>query len=154
MVFNTYYNGLMVQPDEIKDLAPGLDAVNDVRYISFKIKGERQPYRISNIATKEDYDFLYSFLSNIPIQGTTEADRLVVIPDEFEDKPTSDKPAPARLIRRAELPEPARAELRWTRAVGPCGGPDDAAKTGGRGRVAGADMGRGKGGGRGEGKAE
>jgi Holliday junction resolvasome RuvABC ATP-dependent DNA helicase subunit len=95
IIFKTYYNGLMVQPDEIKDLTPGLDAVNDVRYISFKIKGERQPYRISNIAAKEDYDFLYSFLSNIPIQGTTEADRLVVIPDEFDDKPTSTNPAPA-----------------------------------------------------------
>lgn len=95
IIFKTYYNGLMIQPDEIKDLSPGLDAINDVRYISFKVKGERQPYRISNIATKEDYDFLYSFLSNIPIQGTTEADRLVVIADEFEDKPTSDKPAPA-----------------------------------------------------------
>ena len=105
IIFKTYYNGLMVQPDEIKDLTPGLDAVNDVRYISFKIKGERQPYRISNIATKEDYDFLYSFLSNIPIQGTTEADRLVVVPDEFDDKPTSTHPAPAE--EPVKPPKPA-----------------------------------------------
>jgi len=107
IIFKTYYNGLMVQPDEIKDLTPGLDAVNDVRYISFKIKGERQPYRISNIAAKEDYDFLYSFLSNIPIQGTTEADRLVVIPDEFDDKPTSTNPTPAD--EPAKPPKPAES---------------------------------------------
>lgn len=94
IIFKTYFNGLMVQPDEIKDLSPGLDAVNDVRYISFKIKGERQPYRITNIDSKEDYDFIYSFLSKIPIQGTTEADRMVVITEEFEDKPTSSNPPP------------------------------------------------------------
>jgi Cdc6-like AAA superfamily ATPase len=105
IIFKTYYNGLMIQPNEIKDLAPGLDAINDVRYISFKVKGERQPYRISNIESKEDYDFLYSFLSNIPIHGTTETDRLVVIADEFEDKPTSDKPAPAQ--EPVKPPKPA-----------------------------------------------
>ena len=105
IIFKTYYNGLMIQPNEIKDLSPGLDAINDVRYISFKVKGERQPYRISNIESKEDYDFLYSFLSNIPIQGTTETDRLVVIADEFEDKPTSDKPAPAQ--EPSKPPKPA-----------------------------------------------
>lgn len=109
IIFKTYYNALMVQPDEIKDLAPGLDAINDVRYISFKVKGERQPYRISNISSKEDYDFLFSFLSNIPIYGTTDVDRLVVIPSEFNNKPTSDRPASDSASKTVKPPKPAES---------------------------------------------
>lgn len=107
IIFKSSYNAYMVQPDEIKDLAPGLDAVNDVRYISFKVKGERQPYQISNIENKEDYDFLYSFLSKIPIPGTTDLDRMVVIDDTLDgDSPEStfnnNEP-----IARANNPKPA-----------------------------------------------
>lgn len=79
----------LIQPSEIKDLKPGLDAVKDERYISFKMKGERQPYQIASIENKEDYDFLYSFLSGIPIAGTTELDRMIVPNDALSDDPSS-----------------------------------------------------------------
>ncbi len=107
IVFKSYYNAFMVQLDEIKDLTNGIDAINDIRYISFKVKGERQPYRISEIASKEDYDFLYSFLSKIPIQGTSEEDRMVLLPEDLDDTPTSNNPAPDPASARP--PKPANS---------------------------------------------
>ncbi len=82
IVFKSLFEKHVVQLSEIKDLGLGLDAVNDVKFISFKVKGERNAHRISNIETKEDFDFLYSYLSNIPIPGTTEIDRMVVVDDD------------------------------------------------------------------------
>jgi Holliday junction resolvasome RuvABC ATP-dependent DNA helicase subunit len=89
IITNSHGSAPLIQPDEIKDLKPGLDAVKDERYISFKIKGERQPYQIASIENKEDYDFLYSFLSGIPIPGTTELDRMIVADDALTDDPSS-----------------------------------------------------------------
>lgn len=89
IITNSHGAAPLIQPSEIKDLKPGLDAVKDERYISFKIKGERQPYNIASIESKEDYDFLYSFLSGIPIAGTTELDRMIVADEELSDDPSS-----------------------------------------------------------------
>ena len=89
IITNSHGAAPLIQPGEIKDLKPGLDAVKDERYISFKIKGERQPYNIASIESKEDYDFLYSFLSGIPIAGTTELDRMIVADEELSDDPSS-----------------------------------------------------------------
>ena len=89
IITNSHGAAPLIQPGEIKDLKPGLDAVKDERYISFKIKGERQPYNIASIESKEDYDFLYSFLSGIPIGGTTELDRMIVADEELSDDPSS-----------------------------------------------------------------
>lgn len=89
IITNSHGSAPLIQPGEIKDLKPGLDAVKDERYISFKIKGERQPYQIASIENKEDYDFLYSFLSGIPIAGTTELDRMIVADDALTDDPSS-----------------------------------------------------------------
>lgn len=89
IITNSHGSVPLIQPGEIKDLKPGLDAVKDERYISFKMKGERQPYQIASIESKEDYDFLYSFLSGIPIAGTTELDRMIVPDDALTDDPSS-----------------------------------------------------------------
>jgi len=89
IITNSHGTAPLIQPSEVKDLKPGLDAVKDERYISFKIKGERQPYQIASIESKEDYDFLYSFLSGIPIAGTTELDRMIVPDDALSDDPST-----------------------------------------------------------------